>query len=152
MDKLQILKALADETRMKIITMLLEHNHCVRSLAMQLQLSESAISQQLKILKEAGLIYGEKRGYYMHYDVNRELLIIMAKELEKMAAIKKEVCGYAGKECQHGDMGKCHNADKHSCSAETKEFCHGSAKEGGCHHGHGIGGCHHGHGNCHHHS
>jgi ArsR family transcriptional regulator len=74
MNKIQILKALSDNTRMNILTLLLKYNYCVRALAQKLQLSEASISQHLKILREAGLIEGEKRGYFMHYNVNRSAL------------------------------------------------------------------------------
>lgn len=59
MDRSLVLKAIADETRMKILTLLLEHNYCVRALARSLELSEAAISQHLKVLREAGLLIGE---------------------------------------------------------------------------------------------
>ena len=35
--------------------------------AKKLGITESAISQHLKVMKEAGLVYGEKYGYHMHY-------------------------------------------------------------------------------------
>ena len=59
MDNALVLKALADETRMKIITLLLSHSYCVRELASILELSEAAVSQHLKVLKGAGLLTGE---------------------------------------------------------------------------------------------
>ena len=66
MDRMLVLKAIADETRMKILLLLLRHNYCVRALARKLELSEGAVSQHLKILRDAGLLIGEKKGYFMH--------------------------------------------------------------------------------------
>ena len=63
----KMLKALGDPTRYKIFNCLLERKHCVRSLSKKLGITESAISQHLKVMKEAGLVYGEKYGYHMHY-------------------------------------------------------------------------------------
>ena len=57
-----MLKALGDPTRYKIFNCLLERKHCVRSLSKKLGITESAISQHLKVMKEAGLVYGEKHG------------------------------------------------------------------------------------------
>ena len=62
-----MLKALGDQTRYKIFNCLLERKHCVRSLSKKLGVTESAISQHLKVMKKAGLVYGEKYGYHMHY-------------------------------------------------------------------------------------
>jgi len=68
-DILKGIKALADENRLKILKLLLTKNLCVRGLAHQLDISESGVSQQLKILREAELVKGEKKGYYVHYKV-----------------------------------------------------------------------------------
>ena len=57
MDKTLVLKAVADETRMNILTLLLGHNYCVRALARNLKLSEATISQHLKMLRKAWLFY-----------------------------------------------------------------------------------------------
>lgn len=69
-----ILKALSDETRYKLVELLLKHDFCVRALATCLNISESAVSQHLKILRDAGMVRGDKRGYYTHYYVDRERL------------------------------------------------------------------------------
>lgn len=49
-------KALADENRLLLLRLLLRRNCCVRALARQLDISEAAVSQHLKVLREAGLI------------------------------------------------------------------------------------------------
>jgi ArsR family transcriptional regulator len=87
-----VLKAIADDTRLKIITLLLKHNYCVGALARRLDLTEAAISQHLKVLREVGLLIGEKRGYFMHYAVDREQLRALAKEIETLAEIEREAC------------------------------------------------------------
>ena len=67
MDFEKMLKALGEPTRLAIYKSLLERKHCVRSLSKKLGISESAISQHMKLMKEAGLVYGEKYGYHTHY-------------------------------------------------------------------------------------
>jgi ArsR family transcriptional regulator len=64
----------------------------VSELARVLEVSESAVSQHLKILKEAGLLTGEKRGYYMHYDIDRKKLRGLAHEIEGMANLERQTC------------------------------------------------------------
>jgi DNA-binding transcriptional ArsR family regulator len=70
----QIFKALADERRFNLLNLLLTHDWCVGALARHLGVSEAAVSQHLKTLREAGLVRGEKRGYWTHYTVERERL------------------------------------------------------------------------------
>ncbi len=63
----RMLKALGEPMRFRIYNLLLERKHCVRSLSKKLNISEPAVSQHLKILREAGLVYGERCGYHIHY-------------------------------------------------------------------------------------
>ncbi len=92
MDKNKILKAIADETRMNILKLLLQHNYCVRALANELNLTEATISQHLKVLREADLLVGEKRGYYMHYTVKRPVLHELAEEIKAFADTEQKTC------------------------------------------------------------
>ena len=63
----RMLKALGEPMRLKIYQALLERKHCVRSLSKKFGISESAISQHIKVMKEADLVYGEKHDYHTHY-------------------------------------------------------------------------------------
>lgn len=126
MDKTLLLKAIADETRMKILTLLLKHNYCVRALARNLNLAEATISQHLKVLRETGLLTGEKRGHFMHYDVKRDILYELAAEIQELAAIEREISTPERNACEPAENQKCHTNGK--CCKKIKEFCHG--KEG----------------------
>jgi ArsR family transcriptional regulator len=128
MDKTIVLKAIADETRMKILTLLLRHSYCVRGLANALELTEATISQHLKVLREAGLLVGEKRGYFMHYDVERSALHELAGEIETLAAMERTTCRPAERDDRPAAEPKeC--VKKGQCSDEVKEFCHGSKQD-----------------------
>jgi ArsR family transcriptional regulator len=72
----EILKALSDPTRMKIVRVLGGHGHslCVNALAGRLGITQSAVSQHLRILRRAGLVSGERNGYFVHYEVNKDRL------------------------------------------------------------------------------
>lgn len=122
-----LFRALADETRRKVITLLLSRNPCVTELARALSISESAVSQHLKVLKQAGLLIGERRGYYMHYDIDREMLRMLAREIESLAALERGHCD----EPEPGAEGCVCNLSGESCSALVKRFCHGDACMGG---------------------
>jgi DNA-binding transcriptional MocR family regulator len=57
----------------------------VGALAHQVGISKAAVSQHLQILRKAGLVKGEKRGYWTHYMVEKEALRQMAGDLTTMA-------------------------------------------------------------------
>jgi len=70
--------ALSDPTRLKLFK-LLSRQHtpdalCVNALASLLGVTQSAVSQHLRILRAAGLVKGERRGYHIHYFVNHDTL------------------------------------------------------------------------------
>jgi ArsR family transcriptional regulator len=143
MDRTLVLKAIADETRMKILSLLLRHNYCVRALARKLELSEGAVSQHLKVMRDAELLSGEKKGYFMHYDVNRDVLHALAAEIESLAAMERELCTSGEGGCHSFEQEHCH-VQKQNCNEEIKESCHGAdfAKGEKDHE-------HHGHCHCH---
>ncbi len=78
-----IFKALGDETRLKIVHLLLNAEYCVGGLAKALKISDSAVSQHMKILKDAKLVFGKKVGYYTHYRVQKEGLELIINEIKK---------------------------------------------------------------------
>jgi DNA-binding transcriptional ArsR family regulator len=82
---LQRIKALADENRLKILKLLLSKDLCVGALAKKLDISESAVSQQLKVLREADLVLGEKKGYYVHYTVKKGKLKQIGDFIDQLA-------------------------------------------------------------------
>ncbi|MBR3196632.1 MAG: winged helix-turn-helix transcriptional regulator [Clostridia bacterium] len=81
-----LLKALGDPTRLEIYRRLLERRHCVRSLSRSLGITESAVSQHLKILREAGLVAGEKYGRHTHYLPCAETLTFLSGAFSDMRA------------------------------------------------------------------
>ncbi len=54
-----------------------------------MDISESAVSQHLKILRNAGIVKGDKRGYFTHYYVDRDLLKVAAKEIIELSELPK---------------------------------------------------------------
>ncbi len=84
-----MLKALADETRWKILQLLLQNNYCVRALAKRLGMTEAAISQHLKVLREAGFLEGERCGHFMHYHVRRDRLLQLSADIQQLTEIQR---------------------------------------------------------------
>ena len=75
-DKLaNLLKVLSVGTRVRIIQLLKGRALCVNALACRLDVTQGAVSQHLRVLRDAGLVVAEKRGYHVHYRVNEESLV-----------------------------------------------------------------------------
>lgn len=79
------LRALADENRLKMVVLLLEKDYCVGALSKKLGISKAAVSQHMKILRENGIVKGEKRGYFTHYEVQKEQIRGISEELEEIS-------------------------------------------------------------------
>ena len=91
MDLNFLLKALGEPMRLKIYQSLLGRKHCVRSLSKKFGISESAISQHLKIMKDAGLVYGEKYGYHTHYLPMQNAIDFLAQQFADMQRLSQIV-------------------------------------------------------------
>ncbi|MBE7075248.1 MAG: winged helix-turn-helix transcriptional regulator [Clostridiales bacterium] len=62
-------RALADNTRIKIINLLLEHELCVCDISAILNLTKSTVSHQLKNLREMNLVKNCKKGKQVWYSL-----------------------------------------------------------------------------------
>ncbi len=61
-------KVLGVESRIRIIELLKQKGSlCVSKLSDALGITPSAVSQHLKVLKQAGLVRNERKGYWIHY-------------------------------------------------------------------------------------
>lgn len=70
---LLIFKALSSRTRFDIVVALIEHKECsVNTIAELLKSPQSSISQQLSILKNAGIIEGYRKATQVYYRVVSE--------------------------------------------------------------------------------
>lgn len=68
----RLLKTLADETRLKIMKLMMLERQCTQGLAVELKLAEPTISRHLKLLREADLISSSKEGNYIYYSLRLE--------------------------------------------------------------------------------
>jgi ArsR family transcriptional regulator, lead/cadmium/zinc/bismuth-responsive transcriptional repressor len=62
-----LLKAVADPTRLRILSALSATELCVCDLAVLTEISESAVSHQMRLLRERRLVDWEKRGREVYY-------------------------------------------------------------------------------------
>jgi DNA-binding transcriptional ArsR family regulator len=70
----RVFKILSVETRVKMIDLLRRRSLCVNALARALNISPAAVSQHLRILRDADVVIAEKRGYFVHYRINEQTL------------------------------------------------------------------------------
>ena len=70
----RIFKALSVETRVRIVQLLKDRPLCVGALAARLNVSSGAVSQHLRILRDADLVVPDKQGYFVHYRINKDTL------------------------------------------------------------------------------
>lgn len=65
-----IFKALADETRLRILLLLLYGELCVCEIIAALEMPQSTISRHLAYLKRTGWVRDRKQGVWMYYHLN----------------------------------------------------------------------------------
>ena len=70
----RIFKVLSVDTRVRMIGLLKQRSMCVNALARDLGITPAAVSQHLRILRDADIVTADKQGYFVHYEVNEATL------------------------------------------------------------------------------
>ena len=71
-DLAELFKVLGDQTRIKIIFILFKEEMCVCDIAELVGMTQSAISHQLRVLKQAKLVKFRKEGKIVYYSLDDE--------------------------------------------------------------------------------
>ena len=79
-DLAEFFKVFADSTRMKIIYALIENELCVCDIANIVQTPQSAISHQLRLLKQAKLVKFRKEGKVVYYSLDDDHISQIVKK------------------------------------------------------------------------
>ena len=82
----RILKVLSVGTRVRIVQILKGRTLCVGALASHLDVTQGAVSQHLRVMRDAGLMIDEKRGYYVHYRLNEQTLDRWRRQIDGLLA------------------------------------------------------------------
>src|SRR5210317_705819 len=83
----QIFKALGDETRLRIMALLIDGDElCVCDIMAALNLPQSTVSRHLSSLRNVGLVEDRRQGVWMNYRINQ-------KEIEHASAIFELLTG-----------------------------------------------------------
>ncbi len=65
------IKALSEETRLRIIEMLANERLCACDILTSLEINQSTLSYHMKLLTASGLVEAERDGKWMHYSLNK---------------------------------------------------------------------------------
>jgi len=68
-NKVKFFKALGDETRLRIVKYLLDHEYCACDFTSMTKKDQTTISRHLKVLVEAGILKYEKKGRNIIYNI-----------------------------------------------------------------------------------
>lgn len=113
MDIVEVMKALGDETRLRMLYLLHRETLCVCDIEAILQINQSNASRHLAKLKTAKLITGEKQAQWVYYRVNKEILNsyvflsdLLTKDLEQWPQSQKDLSRLlkyreCGGDCEH---------------------------------------------------
>ncbi|MBN1532530.1 MAG: helix-turn-helix transcriptional regulator [Spirochaetes bacterium] len=71
----KVFKALSDPTRLKLVQLLLQNDKlCVNAMTLKAGVTQSAVSQHLRVLRDVGLVNAERMGFHIHYSVNSNFI------------------------------------------------------------------------------
>ena len=72
-EKLELLKLIADETRLKILNILLKEDSYIEKIACELSLTPATICYHLKKMESAGVVNCSRSQFYIIYSLNRDI-------------------------------------------------------------------------------
>ena len=101
----------------RIVELLKGRVLCVKALTCHLGMTQSAVSQHLRILRDAGLVIDEKRGYYVHYRINEKALAQWHEMINQIMAPKANKQGLKNKKGEN----KCVVAMKKTRTAKSRK-------------------------------
>lgn len=88
-DLLRVLRALADETRLRALRLIAEHPRSTQELAPLVGLSEAALSKHLRLLAEAGILKTQRAGYYVLYRLAPEQITVVQESIQSYLEMKR---------------------------------------------------------------
>ncbi|MDC7249251.1 MAG: metalloregulator ArsR/SmtB family transcription factor [Sphaerochaetaceae bacterium] len=93
----EIFKALAEESRLRILSLLLENDMCVCEIENCLGLKQSNISRHLSNLKASGILESYKKAQWSYYKINnnfiqenQELWVYLEKRLKELPSYQED--------------------------------------------------------------
>lgn len=85
----ELLRALADVNRLRIVDMLSADKLCACNILEKLDITQPTLSHHMKILCDSGLVFGQKEGKWVYYTLVEEK-VIEFKDFLHTITINKE--------------------------------------------------------------
>ena len=82
-DMSDLFKIFGDGTRLRILLALEEEEMCVEGISKTVDMSLSAVSHQLKVLKDAKLVKGRRSGKQVYYSLCDEHILLLLRTAEE---------------------------------------------------------------------
>lgn len=89
----ELFKLLSVDKRIEIVELLKKKPMSVNALADALGITQSAVSQHLRVLKGARLVKDERQGYWIYYSLNKDVLEKCRQRLNRICT-----CGCLGRQ------------------------------------------------------
>ena len=92
-EAVRVFKALGDEKRLRILSLLRQGERCACVLLEHLNLSQPTLSHHMKILCDARLVTGRKEGKWVYYSLNRAQAPVLEQavhDLFQLSAVPAE--------------------------------------------------------------
>ena len=70
--------------RVRIVQALKRRGLCVTEITSQLGISQEATSQHLRVLRDAGIVRFQKRGFHVYYSLDKQNMALMRKTVDKL--------------------------------------------------------------------
>ena len=86
----RLFKTLSVDTRVCIVQLLKKNALCVNALATRLEVTPAAVSQHLRVMRDADLVVPDKRGYYVHYLINEKTLAMWKDLADELLGTESE--------------------------------------------------------------
>ena len=93
MKEADLFKILSVDKRIEIIELLKKEPMSVNALAEALGITQSAVSQHLRVLKGAGLVEADRQGYWIYYSLDKDALEKCRQRLNRICT-----CGCLGRQ------------------------------------------------------
>ena len=122
-DTVQLFKALADETRLRILNLLCRRELCVCQIVEVLGTGQSKTSRHLAHLRHAGLVTDRREGLWMYYSLSDPSVEIQRQVIEWLKQAEDEVPrGVADLEAL-GNLGECGSLRPDHAPSKEGEQC-----------------------------
>lgn len=114
-----IFKALAEESRLRILALLMQNEMCVCEIEECLKMTQSNASRHLTALRNAGVLDSYKKAQWTCYKIssefkkeNKYLWLYLSQKVKDMPGFQRDIQEY--KRCKEKDPCKMKNLDSHN--------------------------------------